>query len=87
MTDAEFEQRKQEQIRALFSAPAQPLTPYTAEEMALIESKCDKEAEAVYLQVVLDDARRRSWQYQKHANIGHKPHISTKLDKQAGISV
>ncbi len=49
VTDSVIEQRKREQIRRLFIAPAKPPTPYTDAELALIEQKRDKRAEDLVL--------------------------------------
>ncbi len=57
--DLEFEQRKKEQIRRLEFAPAKPATHYTDAELALINSKRDKSAEAVKLNESYASAHRR----------------------------
>jgi len=45
LTEAEDEQRREAQQRALRTTPAKPVTPYTDEELALITQNRDKEAE------------------------------------------
>ncbi|MBA7469654.1 hypothetical protein ES707_04927 [subsurface metagenome] len=79
LTEAEFEQRRQEKIRRLKSTPAKPITPYTDAEMALIASKRDKEAEDQILYQAQADGSRRYFRGHKWANLPQKANIS--LDK------
>lgn len=79
LTEAEFEQRRQEQLRALKAPPAKPIIPYTDAEMALITSKRDKEAEDQILHSAQANGCRRHFRGRKWANLPQKADIS--LDK------
>lgn len=70
LSEAEDEQRRESQKRALFSAPAKPITPYTEAEMALIAKKRDKEAEDEFLTRALKSARRNCYIYCELADLG-----------------
>lgn len=67
LTEAEDEQRREAQKRAVRTTLAKPITPYTDAELALMAQNRDKEAEEKLLASRLADARDRSWQYQKYA--------------------
>ena len=79
LPEAEFEQRRQEQLRALKVPPAKLITPYTDAEMALIASKRDKEAEDQILHQAQADGSRRYFRGHKWANSAKKADFS--LDK------
>ncbi len=86
LTEAEDEQRKKELKKQLRTTPAKHTTPGKEAESAIIQQNSDKEAEVKHLAAAVAAAQSRSHSYQKHANLGHKLHISTKLDRQVGIS-
>jgi len=86
LTEAEDEQRKKELKKQLRTTPAKHTTPGKEAESVIIQQNSDKEAKVKHLAAVQAAARSRSHSYQKHANLGHKLHISTKLDRQVGIS-
>ncbi|MBA7663514.1 hypothetical protein ES703_71559 [subsurface metagenome] len=68
LPEAELKQRKKEQIRRLRTTPAEPVTPYSDDKLALIASKRDKKAEAEYLTRVLAAARFISYSCWRRAN-------------------
>lgn len=70
LTEAEFEQRRESQKRALRTTPAKPVTPYTEAELALMAQNRDKEAEAEYLNRTLESARRNCHIYCGLADLG-----------------
>ncbi|MBA7474762.1 hypothetical protein ES707_10116 [subsurface metagenome] len=79
LTEAEFEQRKKEQIRALRSTPAKPHTPGKSAIPAQNRQFRDKKAVDEHLRAVQAAARSRSRSYQKYANSAQKADFS--LDK------
>ncbi|MBA7607502.1 hypothetical protein ES703_14661 [subsurface metagenome] len=67
-TEAEDEQSKEAQKRALTIPPAKPHTPGKEAESAIIQQDSGKEAEAEYLTRLLVAARRNSRSRRKSAN-------------------
>lgn len=73
--DPRFEQRKQEQIQRMQNTPVKPNTPYSDAELAVINSKRDKAAEAEMLRKVQDASRDRYLSSHIEDNVAKKPDL------------
>lgn len=70
LSEAEDEQRREAQKRALRTTLAKPITPYTDAELALMAQNRDKEAEDELLTKKLADARSNCHIYSELADLG-----------------
>ncbi len=70
--EAEFEQRREAQKRALRTTPAKPITPGKEAESAIIQQNRDKEAEVKFLAARQAAARQSSYSLRRRANSAPK---------------
>jgi len=85
--DLRFEQRKQEQIRRMRSAPVNPITPYTDAELAVIRQGRSKYAEEDSLNEAYALAHRRYHRGGKWTKPTRKQRFPVGPCSRAGISV
>lgn len=86
-TESVFNQRRQEQIRQLFTPPAKPPTPCKSAIPVSNRRLCDKKAEDIYLQRCQAEGRRRYFGRRKSAKSAQKADFSLDRADQVGFSL